>query len=181
MRRACLAIAAVLFFNSLVSAQATVYNVNLFGPAFGVPGTGGYITLNSCIADICLQEYQSPVFEFSPGDTVNFGTIEVGGPFPGLDVTFNAPIAPPPSFASTSGSPCSPCTMTYDLTYTLPVDATNIQLIISGLDSYSPPAMLSPVPEPSTWAMLLIGFAGIGFITYRRKNTETEIRLLQCE
>jgi hypothetical protein len=28
----------------------------------------------------------------------------------------------------------------------------------------------SPVPEPSTWAMLLIGFAGIGFAAYRRKS-----------
>jgi hypothetical protein len=28
---------------------------------------------------------------------------------------------------------------------------------------------VSDVPEPSTWAMLLIGFAGIGFAAYRRK------------
>lgn len=28
----------------------------------------------------------------------------------------------------------------------------------------------APVPEPSTWAMLLLGFAGLGFMTYRRKN-----------
>jgi hypothetical protein len=27
-----------------------------------------------------------------------------------------------------------------------------------------------PVPEPSTWAMLLIGFAGIGVAAYRRKR-----------
>lgn len=26
------------------------------------------------------------------------------------------------------------------------------------------------VPEPSTWAMLILGFAGIGFMTYRRKS-----------
>jgi outer membrane lipase/esterase len=26
------------------------------------------------------------------------------------------------------------------------------------------------VPEPSTWAMLMLGFAGIGFMTYRRRN-----------
>jgi hypothetical protein len=26
------------------------------------------------------------------------------------------------------------------------------------------------VPEPSTWAMLLLGFAGIGFMAYRRKH-----------
>jgi hypothetical protein len=25
------------------------------------------------------------------------------------------------------------------------------------------------VPEPSTWAMLLIGFVGVGFMTYRRR------------
>jgi PEP-CTERM motif len=31
-------------------------------------------------------------------------------------------------------------------------------------------ALASSVPEPSTWAMLLIGFAGIGFASYRRKN-----------
>jgi hypothetical protein len=26
------------------------------------------------------------------------------------------------------------------------------------------------VPEPSTWAMLLLGFAGIGFMAYHRKS-----------
>lgn len=28
----------------------------------------------------------------------------------------------------------------------------------------------APVPEPSTWAMLLIGFTGIGFVGYRRQR-----------
>jgi hypothetical protein len=28
----------------------------------------------------------------------------------------------------------------------------------------------SAVPEPSTWAMMLIGFAGVGIIAYRRKS-----------
>jgi len=28
----------------------------------------------------------------------------------------------------------------------------------------------SAVPEPSTWAMLILGFAGVGFLAYRRKN-----------
>jgi hypothetical protein len=32
---------------------------------------------------------------------------------------------------------------------------------------------ISPVPEPSTWAMLLVGFAGIGFAAYRRRLTAT--------
>lgn len=29
---------------------------------------------------------------------------------------------------------------------------------------------ISAVPEPSTWAMLILGFAGIGFMAYRRRN-----------
>jgi hypothetical protein len=27
-----------------------------------------------------------------------------------------------------------------------------------------------PVPEPSTWAMMILGFAGVGFVAYRRKR-----------
>ena len=26
------------------------------------------------------------------------------------------------------------------------------------------------VPEPSTWAMMILGFAGVGFVAYRRKS-----------
>jgi hypothetical protein len=29
------------------------------------------------------------------------------------------------------------------------------------------------VPEPSTWAMMLLGFAGVGFMAYRRKSKPT--------
>lgn len=32
-----------------------------------------------------------------------------------------------------------------------------------------PAAQVTPVPEPSTWAMLLIGFAGVGFAAFRRR------------
>jgi len=31
-------------------------------------------------------------------------------------------------------------------------------------------AIAPAVPEPSTWAMMLLGFAGVGFIAYRRKS-----------
>ena len=36
-------------------------------------------------------------------------------------------------------------------------------------------AVTGAVPEPSTWAMLLLGFAGIGFMAYRRKSKPTLI------
>ena len=28
----------------------------------------------------------------------------------------------------------------------------------------------SGVPEPATWAMMILGFAGVGFMAYRRKS-----------
>lgn len=33
--------------------------------------------------------------------------------------------------------------------------------------------VVTPVPEPSTWAMLILGFAGVGFMAYRRRNSAT--------
>ena len=30
---------------------------------------------------------------------------------------------------------------------------------------------VSPVPEPSTWAMMILGFCGLGFMTYRKRKS----------
>jgi hypothetical protein len=45
-----------------------------------------------------------------------------------------------------------------------------------GLDNVSISAM-GAVPEPSTWAMMLLGFFGLGFMAYRRKQSEPQLRL----
>jgi hypothetical protein len=34
------------------------------------------------------------------------------------------------------------------------------------------------VPEPSTWAMMILGFAGVGFLAYRRRNQGPVLRLV---
>ncbi|MGX4770543.1 PEPxxWA-CTERM sorting domain-containing protein [Bradyrhizobium guangdongense] len=34
------------------------------------------------------------------------------------------------------------------------------------------------VPEPSTWAMMLLGFTGVGFLAYRRKGHRAALRLV---
>jgi hypothetical protein len=36
------------------------------------------------------------------------------------------------------------------------------------LDAVSP---VAAIPEPSTWAMMILGFAGVGYMTYRRRKT----------
>jgi hypothetical protein len=34
---------------------------------------------------------------------------------------------------------------------------------------------ISAVPEPSTWAMMILGFAGVGFMVYRRKSNSVAV------
>jgi hypothetical protein len=41
--------------------------------------------------------------------------------------------------------------------------ANNVDFILDNIS-------VTAVPEPSTWAMLLLGFAGLGFIGFRRRN-----------
>src|SRR5882757_2820267 len=36
---------------------------------------------------------------------------------------------------------------------------------------------VAAVPEPSTWAMMILGFLGIGFLGYRRKSSASGLRL----
>jgi hypothetical protein len=40
--------------------------------------------------------------------------------------------------------------------------------IVTGLGNPAGEAFLAGVPEPSTWAMMLVGFAGLGYAGYRR-------------
>jgi PEP-CTERM motif len=39
---------------------------------------------------------------------------------------------------------------------------------VSGVSLSNDGTVTSAVPEPSTWAMMFIGFAGLGFLSYRR-------------
>jgi len=40
-----------------------------------------------------------------------------------------------------------------------------------GSESFQILGVTAAVPEPSTWAMMILGFTGLGFMAYRRKQT----------
>jgi hypothetical protein len=44
---------------------------------------------------------------------------------------------------------------------------------LTGKTLYMP--QVAAVPEPSTWAMMILGFFGIGFMAYRRRNQSTAL------
>jgi hypothetical protein len=39
-----------------------------------------------------------------------------------------------------------------------------------GTNAFTLPGTMSAVPESSTWAMMILGFAGVGFMAYRRRG-----------
>jgi len=56
---------------------------------------------------------------------------------------------------------------TADAITTVDLEGANGQLFAINGVFFGP---LAAVPEPSTWAMMLLGFAGVGFMAYRRKS-----------
>ena len=40
-----------------------------------------------------------------------------------------------------------------------------------GFQNFPTLTLASAVPEPSTWAMMILGFVGVGYMTYRRRRT----------
>jgi hypothetical protein len=77
--------------------------------------------------------------------------------------TFDVPVTGYVSFVSTDGSASyrGDATSTFTFQETVTYDYTR---------------SVASVPEPSTWAMLLLGFAGIGFMAYRRKAKPAKSR-----
>nr|WP_084292791.1 PEPxxWA-CTERM sorting domain-containing protein [Bradyrhizobium sp. WSM3983] len=46
----------------------------------------------------------------------------------------------------------------------------NYSLHLPNYDASGTIRPIAAVPEPSTWAMMVLGFAGVGFMAYRRKD-----------
>jgi hypothetical protein len=54
----------------------------------------------------------------------------------------------------------------FDRIVVTPETAVNQAAVIDNLEFN----VAAAVPEPSTWAMMILGFAGVGFMAYRRKS-----------
>jgi PEP-CTERM motif len=59
-----------------------------------------------------------------------------------------------------------------------PNQSSGNNVLLVSIDGTAPPSGINPgVPEPSTWAMMILGFFGVGFMAYRRKN-QTSLRIV---
>ena len=62
----------------------------------------------------------------------------------------------------------SPSALGFTFTNVSPAVHIGIWTVASFTASFSGNASASPVPEPSTWGMMLAGFAGLGYAAFRR-------------
>ncbi len=61
--------------------------------------------------------------------------------------------------------------------------ADPFQIVINGLNGVTPSGFRqalefesqTPVPEPQTWAMMLVGFAGLGFVAFNRQKQRANL------
>jgi hypothetical protein len=61
-------------------------------------------------------------------------------------------------------------------TITSLIDPPELGTMTVSFQGIEVPASTAVVPEPSTWAMMLLGFGAIGFAARRRKRTATRTR-----
>ncbi len=154
--------------------------------------TDGCFGLTSCtpIANPLDQhlQFNDGAFTNIPAGVVHLGSFTLGpngdsysGAFV-LDVTFTLPTGGSDLFDATlagtiSGNNSGPVTINF---------TTGPQIIDSGLFTLSVNNLsisgghsadltgtitaVAAVPEPATWAMMILGFMGVGFMAYRRKN-----------
>jgi hypothetical protein len=51
------------------------------------------------------------------------------------------------------------------------ITGDNGAVIFSGTFTAGAPVIAAAVPEPSTWAIMILGFTGVGFLAYRRRRS----------
>jgi hypothetical protein len=147
-------------FNQVLAGQG----INNAAPALSIGNNDNQFpqpaTLSQTFADTAGTVYQVDFFwrANGAGDPNAFLTLAAGS---GSITLLESSL--PTSFAEAS------FTFTGDGTDTLSISAqTNPSDWF--VDDISLSAVTSAVPEPSTWAMMILGFFGLGFMAYRRKS-----------
>jgi len=179
MKTKLLGLIACTAFIGVSQAGATTYGIT------NLPGVSGTITTDGHTGTLS----QSDVTDWNIVITISSQSYDFLGPLElGTNSTF-VDTGPALSATSTlltfdfSDTPYELvfCSADGCLTAQLGIQAINPPIIaryfidlngLSGINAApcSGVCTIAAVPEPSTWAMMILGFGGVGFLAYRRKS-----------
>lgn len=104
---------------------------------------------------------------------MRFVSFDLGGLFGGGSITADVSINGGSATTISSSKSITGTASLDHFAFSSLVDITTLTLVLpdapqyNAIDNFS---FTAAVPEPSTWAMMLLGFAGVGFVAYRRRN-----------
>ena len=164
-RSVALAVVGALLLLSARSAEAVIYNYSLAGPTSSL--SNGTLTADSGTQTVTAAEFTS----LSGDDYFLSGPQGIISTFPFSGEYFIA-------LATGSGEGLellvSPTTLFAGQTTVIDPQLSDFTIGAEPAGSVSGTLVIgsavSAVPEPSTWAMMILGFAGVGFMAYRRKR-----------
>jgi hypothetical protein len=148
-----------------------------------VSHTGTHSAFTGCVLHDCVSTLNSGAYiqqtlSTTAGQsyTLDFFVAESGGPTSEFSVFWNGvqitDVLNPANGSLATDNPW------HEFTYTgLLATGGSTVLQVHGrqdphdiyFDDFSVNPVVAGVPEPSTWAMMIIGFAGVGYAAYRRK------------
>lgn len=161
-------------------AEADVVQLPLNG-SVELNSSGGFLTVG--INDIQISGF--PIFDRSNFGQFTFAQAVILASFNILDIAGTSINSGSLAleFDNCPGDICHHPVVPHTLTFLLPVGLFELDITSSsqGFSNSGSPVLISygifassdavaAVPEPSTWAMMILGFAGVGFMAYRRRN-----------
>jgi hypothetical protein len=179
-----------LFAAASQPASATVVNWTFNGTNTG----SGQITYdqNTGVISALTGSYAGNTLTFIPLDSP---LVQQNDPAPGLSTYVHVPNWGPgdnytfddlyPQTVSTYGIMASTGTGANEIVYVIGEDSNgelffHVQAspysYVTDYGTFSTTAVAA-VPEPSTWAMMILGFAGVGFMAYRRRTGSAAFRV----
>jgi hypothetical protein len=164
----------------LQPANASVVQLPLNGSVL-LESSGGPLTVG--ISDIQISGF--PTFDRSNLGQFTFAYALIGAHFDLLDASGTSINSGSLSleFDNCPGDICHHPLVPSQLTFLLPVGRFELDITSSseghsnsgstaliGYELFASSDAVAAVPESSTWAMMILGFAGVGFMAYRRKS-----------
>jgi hypothetical protein len=171
MRKSLVVLAIAFWFGAAAPASAAIYNFSytetndLIGGNFG-SGDGTFTTSDTPVQFLGQTTYEiTSITGTINGSTIvaptsagGYGAFYTTGPsnLDGAGANFKTAAGTSVSFFYQENL------ASYRINLTAPFE--------DGLVSASFAPVVAAVPEPSTWAMMILGFCAVGFTAYRRKR-----------